>query len=230
LDFSTTKKQITTTDEVYKDRNVKQPSNVYRIIKRFIDILGSVVGLLLTIPVFLVLFFCYRFGDNKGPMFFKQKRIGKNGKEFYIYKFRSMVMDAEEKLKGNQVLYAKYIQNDYKLEPSEDPRITKLGAFIRKTSLDELPQFYNVLKGNMSLVGPRPVVEEELREYKNRVEEFLSVKPGITGYWQASGRSNVKYPERVDIELYYVYNQSFTLDIKIMFKTIIQVIARKGAY
>lgn len=230
MDFSTTKKQITTTDEVYKDRNVKQPSNVYRIIKRFIDILGSVVGLLLTIPVFLVLFFCYRFGDNKGPMFFKQKRIGKNGKEFYIYKFRSMVMDAEEKLKGNQVLYAKYIQNDYKLEPSEDPRITKLGAFIRKTSLDELPQFYNVLKGNMSLVGPRPVVEEELREYKNRVEEFLSVKPGITGYWQASGRSNVKYPERVDIELYYVYNQSFTLDIKIMFKTIIQVIARKGAY
>ncbi|WP_328820868.1 sugar transferase [Peribacillus faecalis] len=200
------------------------------MLKRFIDIFGSIVGLLLTIPVYLVLFCCYRIGDNKGPMFFKQKRIGKNGNEFYIYKFRSMVMDAEKKLKENQVLYAKYIQNDYKLEPSEDPRITKLGAFIRKTSLDELPQFYNVLKGNMSLVGPRPVVEEELREYKNRVEEFLSVKPGITGYWQASGRSDVKYPERVDIELYYVYNQSIILDIKIMFKTVFQVIARKGAY
>ena len=141
-----------------------------------------------------------------------------------------MVFDAEQKLKENQLLYQKYLENNYKLEQDEDPRITKFGRFIRKTSLDEFPQFINVLKGEMSLVGPRPVVDEELREYQDKVYEFLSVKPGITGYWQASGRSDVGYPERVDFELYYVFNKSLLLDIKIIFKTIVQVIYKKGAY
>ena len=141
-----------------------------------------------------------------------------------------MIVNAEEKLVENEVLYKKYINNNFKLEQDDDPRITKIGRFLRRTSLDEFPQFFNVLKGEMSLVGPRPTVEEELKYYNEKIGDFLSVKPGVTGYWQASGRSNIGYPRRVDIELYYIYNQSLALDIKILFKTIIQVVKRKGAY
>lgn len=202
----------------------------YYFTKRLMDIVGALVGIILTIPIILIISGFYLFGSNKGPMFFKQVRIGKSGQKFHIYKFRSMVVDAEEKLKGNRELYHKYIKNNFKLEQDEDPRITNFGRFIRKTSLDELPQFINVLKGDMSLVGPRPVVLDELNEYKNKKGDFLSVKPGITGYWQVCGRSDVGYPERVDIELYYVYNKSFKLDIVILLKTIILVLLRKGAY
>lgn len=209
---------------------IKNDNQLYIFCKRIIDIVGALTGIFITIPIFLIFFVFYKFGDDKGPMFFKQERIGKNGKKFYIYKFRSMVIDAEKKLKENKLLYQKYIKNNFKLEQDEDPRITKFGRFIRKTSLDELPQFINVLKGEMSLVGPRPVVIEELKEYENKKDEFLSVKPGITGYWQATGRSDVGYPERVDIELYYVYNSSLYLDIKIIIKTIFVVILKKGAY
>ncbi|HDR7588027.1 TPA: sugar transferase [Bacillus mycoides] len=194
------------------------------------DLLGAIVGLIVFSPIFLLISILYMTGDNKGPIFFKQIRMGKDGKEFHIYKFRSMVINAEEKLKGNEILYKKYIDNNYKLEPNEDPRITKVGQFLRKTSLDELPQFLNVLKGDMSLVGPRPVVQEELIEYGKRKDEFLSVKPGLTGYWQVSGRSDVGYPERVDLELYYIYNCSIWFDMKIIFLTMVHVIMRKGAY
>jgi exopolysaccharide production protein ExoY len=204
--------------------------NLYLVSKRLIDIIGALIGIVLTFPVFVLISFLYLFGENKGPVFFKQTRIGENGKEFKIYKFRSMVVNAEEKLKSNKKLYQKYIENSYKLEPNEDPRITVTGQFLRKTSLDELPQLFNVLKGDMSLVGPRPVVTEELKEYKNKKADFLSVKPGVTGYWQVSGRSEVMYPERVDLELFYVYNQSFLLDIKILFKTVAVVFMKKGAY
>ncbi|UOK60012.1 sugar transferase [Bacillus sp. OVS6] len=203
---------------------------VYILLKRFIDIIGAIVGLVIFSPCLLAISLNYMFGEAKGPVFFKQNRIGKNGQVFHIYKFRSMVVNAEEKLKSNKKLYAKYIKNNYKLEQDEDPRITKVGRFLRKTSLDELPQFINVLKGDMSLVGPRPVVTEELKEYGTRTSDFLSVSPGLTGYWQVSGRSDVGYPERVDIELYYVYNQSFKLDIAILFKTVLLVLLRKGAY
>ncbi|MDR4949912.1 sugar transferase [Neobacillus cucumis] len=203
---------------------------IYQITKRLIDIIGSIVGIMLILPTLLVIMTFYFYGSNKGPIFFKQIRVGQNGKEFYIYKFRSMVVDAEKRLKENKELYDRYIKNNFKLEPHEDPRVTPFGRFIRKTSLDELPQFINVLKGEMSLVGPRPVVLEELSEYKNKKAEFLSVKPGITGYWQVCGRSDVGYPERVDIELFYVYNKSLFLDIKIIFKTAVQVLIRKGAY
>lgn len=189
--------------------------NRYELIKRSLDIFGAVIGIILTLPVMIILLSFYFFGENKGKVFFKQKRIGKNGNEFHIYKFRSMVVDAERKLKENQDLYKKYVENNFKLEQDEDPRITKFGKFIRKSSLDELPQFINVLKGDMSLVGPRPVVLEELDEYGNKKTEFLSVKPGVTGYWQVCGRSNVGYPERVDIELYYVNNKSLYFDIQI---------------
>ncbi|AIM16355.1 multidrug MFS transporter [Bacillus sp. X1(2014)] len=205
-------------------------SNRYLFVKRFIDITGAILGLILTAPIFLLISIMYLVGESKGPLFFKQQRYGEKGKLFYIYKFRSMVVNADEKLKSNKELYQKYINNNYKLEPNEDPRITRLGRFLRKTSLDELPQLINVLKGEMSLVGPRPIVEEELREYKNKKDIFLSVKPGVTGYWQVSGRSDVGYPERVELELYYIYNQSFYLDLKILFKTILVILLRKGAY
>ncbi|AZB44999.1 sugar transferase [Bacillus sp. FJAT-42376] len=194
------------------------------------DITGSLIGLIVAIPIFIVIILFYQLKENKGPIFFSQNRIGRNGKKFKIYKFRSMVVDAEEKLKSNLTLYEKYIRNNYKLEPNEDPRITKLGLFLRKTSLDEIPQLLNVLKGEMSLVGPRPVVEEELQEYQEQTSLFLSVKPGVTGYWQTCGRSNVSYPERVNIELYYVFNKSIKLDVVILIKTVFVVVLRRGAY
>jgi exopolysaccharide production protein ExoY len=211
-------------------QSLEDTSKLYAITKRTIDIVGAIIGLILTSPLFLIISIFYLFGESKGPIFFKQVRVGKNGKRFYIYKFRSMIVNAEEKLKANKELYEKYLRNNYKLEPHEDPRITKLGRFLRKTSLDEIPQLINVLKGEMSLVGPRPVVQEELKEYGVKVGEFLSVKPGLTGYWQVSGRSEIGYPERVNLELYYVYNQSLLLDIKIILKTVWMVLLKKGAY
>ena len=211
-------------------QSLEDTSKLYAITKRTMDIVGAIIGLILTSPLFFIISIFYLFGDSKGPIFFKQIRVGKNGKKFYIYKFRSMLVKAEEKLKADKELYEKYLRNNYKLEPHEDPRITNLGRFLRKTSLDEIPQLINVLKGEMSLVGPRPVVEEELKEYGMEVSKFLSVKPGITGYWQVSGRSEVGYPERVDVELFYVYNQSLLLDIVILVKTVFMVLLRKGAY
>jgi exopolysaccharide production protein ExoY len=203
---------------------------LFRFFKRVIDIIGSIIGLILISPFFM-LCALYRFGENQGLCVYKQERIGQYGKKFKIYKFRSMVTDAERKLKENKELYQKYLNNNYKLEPDEDPRITKLGRFLRKTSIDELPQFINVFKGEMSLVGPRPIVEEELiREYQGKIDDFLSVKPGLTGYWQVIGRSDIGYPERTEIELFYVYNQSIWLDLKILFKTFVSVLLRKGAY
>lgn len=211
-------------------QSLENTSKLYAFIKRVMDIVGAIIGLILSSPLFLLISIFYLFGDSKGPIFFKQVRVGKHGEKFYIYKFRSMITNAEDKLKADHELYQKYLRNNYKLEPHEDPRITNLGHFLRKRSLDEIPQLINVLKGEMSLVGPRPVVVEELREYEDRVNEFLSVKPGMTGYWAVSGRSNVDYPERADLELYYVYNQSLVLDVRIIVKTFLIVLLKKGAY
>lgn len=214
----------------YTVKKRKRVSKIYSFVKRMSDIALSILALVLTSPIFLLIMFFYLFGESKGPVIFSQKRYGKNGSKFNIYKFRSMVVNADEKLRFNQILYEKYIKNNYKLEPNEDPRITIIGRFLRKTSLDELPQLVNVLKGEMSIVGPRPIVEEELGEYQHLKEDFLSVKPGITGHWQISGRSEVGYPERVDLELYYVYHQSLTLDLKIILKTFKIVFLKRGAY
>ncbi|MBP3040662.1 sugar transferase [Bacillaceae bacterium Marseille-Q3522] len=203
---------------------------IYIFLKRIFDLFFAIIGFFILLPVFAVVSGFYLFGENRGPMFFSQQRIGKNGKPFKILKFRTMVVNAEEKLKTDRVLYKKFIKNGYKLETEEDPRITRFGRFLRKTSIDELPQLLNVIKGEMSLVGPRPVVEEELAEYKERRSDFLSVKPGVTGYWQVSGRSNVNYPERVDIELYYVRHKSVLFDMKILLKTFTAVIFQRGAY
>ena len=168
--------------DTVKEIKVKKISSSYTFIKRSVDICAGLIGFILFALSFIFISIFYLFGENKGPVLFKQQRMGKNGKCFYIYKYRTMVVNAEEKLKSDQRLYKKYVTNNYKLEQGEDPRITKLGAFLRKTSIDELPQFINVLKGEMSLVGPRPVIEEELAEYGFQKAILLSVKPGITGY------------------------------------------------
>lgn len=201
----------------------------YVFSKRFLDISVSLFALIALSPVFLVLTLFYLFGDNRGPVFYKQRRIGMNHEEFGIYKFRSMVVNAEQRLYDDKELYAKFVENGYKLPTKEDPRITKFGAFIRKTSLDELPQFINILLGDMSIIGPRPVVERELVEYGDRVDEFLSVKPGAMGLWQASGRSDIQYPERADLEISYVKQASLWFDFKILFMTFFAIVKGDGA-
>lgn len=203
---------------------------IYLVIKRFFDIVVSLCALVFVVPLTLVIWLIDSFGENKGPVFYKQRRIGKDYRPFYIYKYRSMIVDADKKLKEDKDLYALYVKNSYKLPPNKDPRITGFGRFLRKSSVDELPQFFNILKGDMSLIGPRPVVEEELAQYGDRVDKFLSVTPGAMGYWQASGRSTVHYPERCDLELYYVDHASLWFDIKILFRNIISIFKTEGAY
>ena len=199
---------------------------VYSFLKRAFDLVCSLCGIIICIPLFLILF-CWIKIDSKGPLFFKQHRIGKDGKPLYIYKFRTMVKDAEEMIALFTPEQRKEWEENYKLK--NDPRITKAGKFLRKTSLDELPQLFNILKGEMSFVGPRPVVSDELSWYQNNKDRLLSVKPGLTGWWAANGRSEVSYPERCDYELYYVDNASLLLDLKILFKTATIVFSRKGA-
>lgn len=203
---------------------------IYQLAKRIIDVIFALSGFLVLSPFFIVIWVLLKIQSPKESAFFKQERIGRDGVPFFIYKYRSMVPDAERILKENTQLYAKYVANGYKLETSEDPRITKLGKFLRQSTLDEIPQFYNILRGDMSLVGPRPVVKEELREYGDAVDEFLSVTPGAMGLWQASGRSLVDYPQRAQIELTYVRNAGFWYDISIVFKNIWAIFKGKGAF
>lgn len=225
----------TINEELVNAVEVKKTSSqdtLYRFFKRLFDILISGVMLIILIPVFIVFSVIYLIGENKGPLFYRQVRVGRNGELFKMYKFRSMVVNADKKLLANKELYAKYVANSYKLPDGEDPRVTKFGRFIRKNSLDELPQFINIFIGNMSIIGPRPIVEKELTEYetKERIDKLLSVTPGAMGYWQAIGRSNIEYPERCEIELYYVDHASLGFDIKIMFKNVISIFKHDGAF
>ena len=204
---------------------------LYRATKRMIDIIGAIVGIIFLIPTTIAVCLARKISkEDKGPVFYEQLRYGKNGKVFRLYKFRSMWIGADEKLKKyleeNEEI-RKEFQKTHKLQ--NDPRITKIGNFLRKTSLDELPQVINILKGEMSFVGPRPVVEKEVEDYGKNKDKFLSVKPGLTGYWQVNGRSNTTYEERMEMELYYVDNCSLWLDIKIFFKTFITVFKKEGA-
>lgn len=198
--------------------------------KRLIDICGALVGIVILLPLTVVVAIINFVNKENGPLFYSQKRIGKDGKYFKMYKFRSMVVGADEILKKlleeNEDL-RKEFEETRKLQ--DDPRITKVGRFLRKTSLDEFPQFINVLKGEMSLVGPRAVIDGEIEKFGEHKEEVLSVKPGITGYWAANGRSNTSYDERVEMETYYANNISILLDIQILFKTVISVIKKEGA-
>lgn len=200
------------------------------IIKRTVDIFVGIIGCLLLVPLtFIIKFINKKNGDND-PVFFKQERIGLNGKKIVIYKFRSMIPNAEQVL---EELMAKdeNIKNEYLTNKKlvNDPRITKVGKLIRKTSLDEFPQFINILKGDMSLVGPRPYLFREKDDMGIFYESIISTKPGVTGMWQVSGRNDVSFERRVRLDEYYAKNQSFWLDFTIVIKTIKAVLASKGA-
>lgn len=199
---------------------------VYDFFKRALDIVCSLLAIILFSWLFIILFAVIRL-TSKGPAIFVHKRVGKNGKEIGVYKFRSMVMNAEEMIKNFTPEQKAEFEKNFKLE--NDPRITKVGKFIRKTSLDELPQLFNILKGDLSIVGPRPITEAETEFFGNYKDLLLSVKPGLTGFWAASGRSNVSYSRRRAMEIYYVKNRSFLLDIKIIFKTVLSVFKSEGA-
>ena len=201
-----------------------------RYLKTIFDFALTLLGTVAISPI-LIFIAIWIYKDSPGPVIFKHTRIGKNGKKFPCYKFRSMCIDAKEKLaellENDPVAKAEW-ERDFKLK--NDPRITKSGAFLRKTSLDELPQIFNVLKGEMSLVGPRPVIKEELERYGEYVDDYLMVKPGITGMWQVSGRSDIDYTERVLLDSWYVRNWSVWIDIVMLVKTFKVVLLRKGAY
>ena len=206
----------------------KSKFKIYFIFKRLFDIVCSLLGLILLSPVFLIVAILIR--RDGGKAFFKQERIGKNGKNIKIYKFRSMIVNAEkvleELMEKDENIRNEYLTNK-KLE--NDPRITKIGKFIRKTSIDELPQLINVLKGDMSLVGPRPYLWREKEDMGESYKYIITCKPGITGYWQVSGRSDVSFEERVELEKYYSEHVSAWMDIKILFKTVGVVLFGKGA-
>jgi len=235
IDFPTDKAEIETVNtEINSLKNYKKQNKFITALnlstKRIIDIIGSLVGIILLVPITLMVAILNLKNKDDGPLFYSHTRIGKNGKLFKMYKFRTMVVDADKKL-------AEMLEKDEELRKEweenrklkKDPRITKIGGFLRKTSLDEFPQFLNVLKGEMSLVGPRAVVRDEIEKFGIYKDDVLSVKPGITGYWTANGRSNTTYEERVQMEYKYVDNFSVLMDIKILFKTVISVIKKEGA-
>ena len=201
-----------------------------RFVKRGFDLVCTLVGVICLLPV-LAGIALWIYTDSPGPVIFKHRRIGRNGKEFPCYKFRSMCADADVKLKKlletNPQARAEW-ETEFKLK--NDPRITKSGAFLRKTSLDELPQLFNVLKGDMSLVGPRPIIREEISRYGKYIEDFYMVRPGITGMWQTSGRNDVTYDERVQMDTWYVRNWNVWFDIVLIWRTIKVVAGKKGAY
>ncbi|PAD67851.1 multidrug MFS transporter [Bacillus sp. 7586-K] len=197
------------------------------IIKRLIDILGSIIGLVVFSLLFIVIALLIKIENPKGKIFFSQNRVGKDGKQFKMYKFRSMVADAELKL--NELLKYNEVEGAmFKIK--DDPRVTKVGKFIRKTSIDELPQLFNVLKGDMSLVGPRPPLPREVDEYNDYQKQRLLVKPGCTGIWQSSARNSVGFDEMVEMDLFYIRESSLFLDIKIIIKTILVLFGSKNAY
>jgi exopolysaccharide biosynthesis polyprenyl glycosylphosphotransferase len=216
----------------YYSNAVAEPENhralaLYSVLKRSIDIIGSMVGLILLSPLLVLFAVVIKWEDPKGTVFFYQTRIGKDEKPFRMYKLRSMYTDSEEKLKDlldqNEISGAMFKMRD-------DPRVTKVGKFIRKTSIDELPQLINVLRGDMSLVGPRPPLTREVAEYTDYDKKRLSVKPGCTGLWQVSGRNNLCFEEMVELDITYIENRNIWFDIKIMLKTVKVVVGAQDAF
>jgi len=197
-----------------------------RLVKRPFDVVSSLVGLLLLSPVFLVLAIVVKL-DSPGSVFFRQQRVGKNGATFDFYKFRSMVQEAEELKK--RLLHLNEVDGPaFKI--SDDPRVTRIGKFMRRTSIDELPQLWNVLRGDMSLVGPRPPLPCEVEHYEGWQREKLLVVPGITCLWQISGRSHIGFTEWMRLDIEYIRKQSLGLDLKILARTLPAVVSRRGAY
>ena len=199
--------------------------SLYEIIKRLIDVICSFIGVVVLSPLFIVIAIIIK-ATSKGPVFFSQKRVGKNGKEFDMYKFRSMVVNAEE-LK--EKLAAKNEMSGPMFKMKDDPRVTKVGKFIRKTSIDELPQLWNVLKGDMSLVGPRPSLPKEVAQFESWMYKRLEVKPGLTCYWQVSGRNNIDFEDWMKLDIRYVEERSLFVDIKLILKTIFVLFGDKNA-
>ena len=200
------------------------------LLKRGTDILVALPSLLVLAPLLLVLIMINGF-ITKGHPIFGQTRVGRSGGQIRVYKLRSMAIDAEDRLRNDSVLYAKYLANDHKLPEGEDPRITAFGRFLRKTSLDELPQLWCVVTGAMSMVGPRPVLPDELETlYGTRKDCYLRSKPGITGLWQVSGRSKVTGDQRVDLDCRYVNNWSFFGDLAVLCRTVPAVLFGRGSH
>lgn len=212
---------------VWVDQKKIERQKGYDFLKRTIDVVGSVSGLILSFPVMVWVAYKIRQEEPGSPVIFKQTRVGRDGKLFTMYKFRSMCIDAEKKLE--ELLHKNEVEGAmFKIK--EDPRVTDIGKLIRKTSLDELPQLLNVLKGDMSLVGPRPPLEREVKEYTPHDKQRLLVKPGCSGLWQISGRNEVGFAEMVDFDIEYIKSRNTLNDLKIIWKTVKIMIKPNGAY
>lgn len=208
---------------------------MYFILKRVIDIVGSIVALIIFFPIMVLVALYVHWVSPGASVIIKNKRLGKDSKEFEFYKFRTMIPDAQKWLESQPELFKQYKLNNYKLDP--DPRLINGGKFLRKFSFDELPQFFNILKGDMSIVGPRAYLKFELQEQEERfpetsnyIKEMITAKPGLTGVWQTSGRSSVGFVERIKMDAEYARNRSIIYDILIILKTPLVVIFGKGAY
>jgi exopolysaccharide biosynthesis polyprenyl glycosylphosphotransferase len=199
------------------------------LVKRVLDLVLASVLIVLLSPLMLAVAAALVVG-SPGPVVFGQRRLGRYGRSFKCFKFRSMYTDAEQRLQSDPELHAEYVRNGFKLPDGEDPRITPLGRILRRTSIDELPQLWNVLRGEMSLVGPRPIVPAEIRHYRDDGQMLLLLQPGITGLWQVSGRSNLAYPERTNLELEYVEAWTLGRDLRILAATVPAVLQRRGAH
>ena len=205
-----------------------EPSAYYRYGKPVLDRVLALIALVLTAPLLLAVAMVVRC-TSRGPIVFRQARVGRDGRQFNVLKFRTMRTDAEARLQARG-LYETYVASGYKLDATQECRLTPVGRFLRRTSIDELPQLLNVLRGDMSCVGPRPVVPEELDCYGDLVHCYMGVRPGITGLWQVSGRSGIRFPERAELDLHYFDQRSLWLDLKILARTPLAVLRADGAY
>jgi lipopolysaccharide/colanic/teichoic acid biosynthesis glycosyltransferase len=203
-------------------------TSAYRWAKRALDVALSLIALTVTLPMWLLVAVLVRC-TSRGPVLFRQSRVGRDGRTFSVLKFRSMCSDAEARLRSHG-LYDTYVATGYKLALAEEFRVTRVGRFLRRSSLDELPQLLNVLRGDMSIVGPRPVVPPELSSYGDLVHCYLGVRPGITGMWQVSGRSHVQFPERAHLDREYFHGRSLRLDLAILARTPLAVLRGDGAH
>lgn len=213
------------------DKKIEIKQIWYDFAKRTMDIIAGVIGTITLIPLTIIIYIANIVSNNKGPLFYtEEKRIGKDGKLFTMYKYRSMVINADEKLK-KYLAENEEARKEYKKykKLKHDPRITKVGEFIRKTSIDEFPQFINILKGDMSLVGPRPYLHREKDDMGDSYETIISVKPGLTGYWQVNGRSDKDFKERTEMDVAYVHDRTLWLDIKFLIKTFLKIFEKEGA-
>lgn len=230
LEYASNNRITSLVPENLYDEQKKSLKKVDKFFKRTIDIIASIFGIIALLPLTICVYIANLICKDKGPVFYTQNRIGHNGKIFKMYKYRSMIVGADDKLE-------KYLEEneearkefDQYKKLKDDPRVTKVGKFIRKTSIDEFPQFINVLKGEMSLVGPRPYLEKEREDMNGYYKYIITCKPGLTGLWQVSGRSDCTFDERIDLDMEYYNNHNLKMDIKIIFKTVEKIVKREGA-